>query len=243
MKTQVIDRPPSYKEQLAVPGCPLGLKSLVGYDEVFIKKKAELMEAITKTETKNKFSILNNQGQEFLCAYEKSGLCMRICCGSSRGFKLHIGTPDGESVIQVTRPLKACAGCCWCADAVSCCSHEVTVESPPGYVVGKVRQTKSFWKSKFDIIDNGGMKLLKVEGPRCLFPGATCFCTSGCFEIKTAMHGDVIGTVEKNFKSVAKELFTDADHFHVKFPRDLDVKMKTCVIALTFLIDILYFDR
>ena len=60
---------------------------------------------------------------------------------------------------------KRCAGCC------DCCSQEVTIESPPGTVVGYVKQTGSFWKATYEILDETHNAVLKIVGPCCICDG------------------------------------------------------------------------
>lgn len=46
----------------------------------------------------------------------------------------------------------------------------------------------------------------------------------------------VIGRISKQWTGLDTEMFTDADHFGVQFPMDLDVKIKAVVLAACFLI-------
>ena len=48
--------------------------------------------------------------------------------------------------------------------------------------------------------------------------------------------GQVVGKVTKQWSGVAREAFTDADNFGVNFPMDLDVRIKTVLLAAVFLI-------
>ena len=50
------------------------------------------------------------------------------------------------------------------------------------------------------------------------------------------MDGTVVGKVTKQWSGVAREAFTDADNFGVNFPMDLDVRIKTVLLAAVFLI-------
>lgn len=47
-----------------IPNCPPGLEYLTTIDQLLVKQKVELLEAITGFETNNKFTIKNNLGQK-----------------------------------------------------------------------------------------------------------------------------------------------------------------------------------
>ena len=64
---------------------------------------------------------------------------------------------------------KRCAGCCDCA------AYEVSVEAPPGNIVGYVKQTGSFWKAKYEIQNEQHDAILKLQGPCCIFDGKEDF--------------------------------------------------------------------
>lgn len=45
-----------------------------------------------------------------------------------------------------------------------------------------------------------------------------------------------VGEIKKNWSGLGTELFTDADHFGISFPLDLDVKMKAVLLGACLLI-------
>lgn len=47
---------------------------------------------------------------------------------------------------------------------------------------------------------------------------------------------NVVGKISKQWAGFARETFTDADHFGIQFPLDLDVKMKAVMLAACLLI-------
>lgn len=49
---------------LGIPNCPPGLEYLTTIDQLLVKQKVELLEAIIGFETNNKFTIKNNLGQK-----------------------------------------------------------------------------------------------------------------------------------------------------------------------------------
>lgn len=82
----------------------------------------------------------------------------RVCCAAKRGFVLHVCDQANQvrtnfnyfysciqlffkEIMRISREFKCCARRCnWCAD-IDCCAHEILIESPPGVILGSVRQT------------------------------------------------------------------------------------------------------
>ena len=55
-----------------------------------IEQNVSLLETITGWDTNNKYVIKNGNGEQMYYAFEKTGTCMRTCCGSRRSFTIHI---------------------------------------------------------------------------------------------------------------------------------------------------------
>lgn len=70
-----------------------------------------------------------------------------------------------QEVMRVYRPLKICAGCCWCAGCCDCCAQETQVESPPGVIIGRVKQTGGKCNYNYEVQDVDGNAQLRIEGP------------------------------------------------------------------------------
>ena len=214
-------------------GVPVGLEYLTQLDQLLIKQKIELMELVTNLETSNKYEIFNTMGQQVYLATEDSNCCARQFCGPERPFE--IGITDGQSneVIHISRPFKCCnVVCC------PCNKHEVTVTVPSTeQVLGTIKQDWSCLPS-YSIFDGNGSKLFNINGPCSLFH---C-CQDINFEISD-LNGVQLGNIQKQFRGMAAEAFTDADNFSVTFPLDLDVKMKAVFVGAVFLIDFMYFEH
>ncbi|XP_071500941.1 phospholipid scramblase 1-like [Diadema antillarum] len=232
---QVMPRPPP------VPGCPPGLEYLLQLDQVLIHQQIELAEVFLNIDFANKYIIKNSFGQQVFFAAEESDACHRICCGSARGFVFHITDNMGQEVMRVVREFKCCAGCCWCADNDHC-SFFIAVESPPGSVIGYVKQTQSFMSPHFDVLNSERDCVLKIRGHWCRCQ--TVCCTDDIdFKILTNDLETQIGKVSKQWGGWVRESFTKADNFGAQFPVDLDVKTKATIVAATFLIDFMFFEH
>uniref|UniRef100_UPI00398F77E6 phospholipid scramblase 2-like n=1 Tax=Pristiophorus japonicus TaxID=55135 RepID=UPI00398F77E6 len=210
-----------------------GLEYLSQIDQVLIHQKVELVEALFRFETKNKYVIKNSMGQKIYSAKEKSDCCTRNCCGSLRYFHMKLMDNDDREVIHLVRPFKCVS--CW----FPCCLQELEVQSPPGTTIGYVKQTWHPFLPKFSIQNVERATVLRIVGP--------CFACNCCgdiaFEVKPPDESRNIGRISKQWSGLAKEALTDADNFGVQFPMNLDVKMKAALLGACFLIDFMFFER
>jgi len=216
-----------------ITNCPAGLEYLTQIDQLLVKQKVEIMELLTNFETANKYEVKNSMGQTVYKAKEHSGCCNRQCCGPLRKFKMKIADNTGREVLQLDRPLN-CRDCCF-----PCCLQEMTVSSPiTGEVMGYIKQEWHFYLPKFSIQNAQGETVLKMTGPFC-----ACSCCSDVEFPVTSTDGSKVGQLTKQWTGFVKEAFTDADNFGIKFPLDLDVKMKAVLLGAIFLIDFMYFEE
>lgn len=216
-----------------VTNCPPGLEYLAELDQMLVKQKVELLEAFTGFETANKYKVKNSMGQQIYFAAEDTDCCSRNCCGPLRAFDMQILDNSQNEVIHLNRPL-ACTSCCF-----PCCLQSLEVSSPPGTVVGSIKQEWSIIKPKFTVRNASDDVILRIEGPCCTYS----ICGDVEFQVLSA-DGDVqVGKISKQWSGLAKETFTDTDNFGITFPRDLDVRMKATLLGAVFLIDFMFFEK
>lgn len=106
------------------------------------------------------------------------------------------------------------------------------VYAPVGTLVGTVQQEWSIFKPKFTIRNAVGDVVLNIEGPCCTMS----ICGDVDFKVKSADGEHEVGRISKQWSGLGREMFTDADHFGITFPMDLDVKIKAVMIGACFLI-------
>ncbi|KAF4519483.1 hypothetical protein B566_EDAN010092 [Ephemera danica] len=172
--------------------------------------------ALSGFEVENKYMVKNSMGQDIYTAQERSDMCGRQCCGANRKFDMHISDNFSREVIHLNRPLNCCGCCfpCWCLQTME-------ISSPPGTVVGSIKEEWSIFKHKYNLLDEAGNVAFRIE-KNCCF----CECCSDInFKILSAS-GEQVGNITKQFGGFAKETITNADNFSVTFPMNLDVKMK-----------------
>ncbi|XP_058251225.1 phospholipid scramblase 2-like isoform X3 [Hemibagrus wyckioides] len=250
------------------PGCPPGLEYLTQVDQLLVHQKVELMEgrkeiyfisslnstsyaevklfflsflffltfslqALLGWETNNQYVVKNSLGQQVWLATEESDFCTRMVCGPLRSFVMHLHDGVGQEVLTLTRPLKC--GSCW----FPCCLQELEVQAPPGTAIGYVMQDWHPYLPKFTIRDERKRAVLRIVGPFC---DCNC-CSDVIFKVISLDEASVIGRISKQWAGLDTEMFTDADHFGVQFPMNLEVKMKAVVLAACFLIDFMFFEH
>ncbi len=56
-------------------------------------------------------------------------------------------------------------------------------------------------------------------------------------------NGREVGHIQKRWSGFGKEMFTDADNFGVTFENVRDPRLRTLVVAATFLLDFVHFEN
>ncbi|XP_069476468.1 phospholipid scramblase family member 5-like [Ambystoma mexicanum] len=212
---------------------PPGLAQLSKLEQLIIHQQVELIGVLLGTETSNKYEIKNNLGQRVYFAIEENQFFDRTFCGPIRSFTMRIADNKGQEVIHVIRPLRC--NTCW----IPCYLQKLEVQAPPGSTVGFIIQNWHPLQPKFTIQNERKEDVLKIIGPY-----ATCGCLGDVdFEVKTLNEKSTIGKISKYFSGFVNNVFTNADNFGIHFPLDLDVKMKSVMIGVCFLIDVMFFEH
>lgn len=184
-------------------------------------------------ETSNKYTIKNSMGQKVFYAVEDTDCCTRNCCGPVRPFDMKILDHTKREVIHLYRPLRCST--CWCP----CFLQKLEVMAPPGNIIGYVVQEWSICAPSFAIQNAASDTVLRIEGPLCTFS----LCGDVEFKVMSKDGSVQVGKLSKQWSGLVREAFTDADHFGISFPMDLDVNIKAVLLGATFLIDFMFFEK
>lgn len=213
-------------------GVPPGLEYLTQVDQLLVQQKVELLEAFTGFETSNRYKVKNNFGQIIYKAKEDTSCCNRMCCGSNRPFDLRILDQSDREVIHLYRPYRCDS--CWFP-----CFLQTMEVTASGTRCGSIDQAWSICKPIFKIRDASGNTVLRIEGPCCTFS----ICGDVSFDVLSKDGNTHVGRISKKWSGLAREMFTDADHFGISFPDDLDVNIKAVLLGAVFLIDFMFFEK
>lgn len=175
----------------------------------------------------------------------------QCCFGNNRPFDVEILDHTNREVIHVTRPLT-----CWLSEVEVCASD--------GQLFGLVEKEATFLHPNYLIKNHYGEGVLRIKGPlvqshllgnieftvkpslqlnkdfKCVLVRIYLNSHSYHLQIKQ-MDGAEIGKISKKWTGLAQELFTDASHFGISFPLDLDVRMKAVLLGACLLIVTIHF--
>ncbi|KAK1125754.1 hypothetical protein K0M31_005301 [Melipona bicolor] len=211
--------------------CPPGLEYLIALDYLAVRQEEEPIELVAGFECPNKYHVMKANGQRLYCIQEESNICALLCLGPSRCCEFCVFDTSEREVLHMVRPYR-CSSCCCC-----CCTQVLEVYSGEVLLGIVMEHRSSFLRPSFSIRDASGKTVLRIKGPwiKC--------CGTAKFQIRSADDVYRIGEIKKEWGGCCTETFTDADKFSLRFPIDLDVKIKAVLLGACILIDYLYFEE
>lgn len=196
------------------------MERLANAEGLVVSQKKEWGEILTGFETRNRYKILDTQGQElFLAAEEGGNLLLRWFLKALRPFTVQVRDMDNASMLQVKRPFRFFF-------------HEAAVSDATGRVVGTIRRRFALLRRIYTVTDSHGRELCELFGP-ILHPWT--------FEVRQG--GIEQGKICKKWSGLLKEGFTDADNFGVTFPSGWSEEHKALLLGAVFLIDFVHFEK
>lgn len=196
------------------------MESLKHLDALIVNQKKELGEIITGFETRNKYKILDNQGQELFSALEEGGSTLaRLFLKNLRSFEMCIRNSNGDLQIKAKRPFRFYF-------------HEIDVYDGNDNLLGTIKREFTLIRREYSVLDPKGNKIFSLFGP-VLKPWT--------FQILD--NGQEVGKITKKWSGLLKESFSDADNFGVTFPISWETNTKALFLGAVFLIDFVHFEN
>jgi len=207
-----------------VPGN--GLDFLYGVPSVHIEQTFELHQYSGSSE--NRFTVRGPTNETLYAASETSKPRDRLFLGALRPFSMHLIDKTHQEALLFRRKL---------AFGLFCCQPQcIEVISPPGDLLGKVKETFSLFNAEFVIEDSYGNIIYQIEGP----PKLMCFCNSEELHLKV-LSPDFVSQQG----SITRIWNTDISAFtqNVYFAEtNLDVKLKALFLGAAVLMEYMYFQ-
>jgi len=184
--------------------------------KVIIQQEKEMLEIFTGIETKNRYSVNSETGEQLLYAYEESNTAARIFLKKRRPLRLKVINKQKEELFTLDRTFHF-----WFPD------H--TVITPNG-IIGRISRKFGFVNKYFDIILNND-RIVKCVSK---FPHIWTY--------NITKDGHQIAQILRKWSGLGREIFTDADTFQIDFGT-ADKELKRLILATAFAIDLNVFEQ
>ncbi len=196
------------------------MKNLETIDKLIVCQKKEWGEIVSGFETKNKYVVKDDSGQQLYFAGEVGGSALlRIFLKALRPFKMLINNRDGHTILRLERPFRFYF-------------HKLDVFDAQGNLLGTIEKRFSILRRIYSVLNNSKQEIFQLFGP-VLHPWT--------FIINK--NGREIGKITKRWTGLLKEGFTDADNFGIIFPVDSNKEEKCLLLGAVFLIDFVHFEN
>ena len=194
------------------------MDALSAANALVVSQKKEWGEILSGFETKNRYVVLSELGNELYYAAEKSSVLLRLFLKAMRPFEIIVARTDGSTVLNLERPFRFFF-------------HKLAVRDAQGKLLGTIEREFSVLRRLYRITNSMGMEICRLYGP-LLHPWT--------FEIRE--RDQKVGKISKKWSGLTKEAFTDADNFAVELPPGKDVETKSILLGAVFLIDFVHFE-
>lgn len=195
---------------------------LADHKRILIRQKKEWGEILTGFETRNRYALLTEDGEEIGFAAEEGGgigkNIGRAFLGAARACKIHVYNTNGDAVGHGDKPFR------WFFYEMTCYEGDQKI--------GRIERRFRMMGRRFTVYDADDREILTIDSP--LFKIWTFTVLSGEKEI---------GKISKKWGGMMKEMFTAADTFGIEYRRDVHPDVKKLLLIATFLIDFCCFEK
>ncbi|XP_031634208.1 phospholipid scramblase 2-like, partial [Contarinia nasturtii] len=197
-----------------IANSPPGLEYLTQVNQLLIKQQVEL-------QLGNRFVIKNAQNQNIYWAKEDANCLATFFLGSGRPFNMKILDNRHVEVLHLYRP------------AALGFTDSIEVSTSSGQILGRIQQKYTLVYPNFKVKNHKNETILRIVGP-----AVKMSLGDVVFEVRSYMAPIYFrapsGRISKRWSGLAHEVFTEADHFGISFPMDLDVRIKATLLGAVF---------
>ncbi|KAL1252442.1 hypothetical protein QQF64_017135 [Cirrhinus molitorella] len=208
------------------PHCLFHMEPLTGVDQLFVYKEPHPEECFDEVcceiKADNRYKVKDDIGNVIFSILEDIDYCSRHLY-QGRSFIMNVINEYNKEVIRLVHPFLC---------QVGCKKHELEVQSPPGFVIGHVRQNWHVCLPKFTIENKQGEPEVEIVGPFVPFS-----CMDQNFELVSLHEAETDTAFGEICKPLSCSVLNTGVDFVLRFPSNLDAKMKATLLGACILID------
>lgn len=204
------------------------LKALMNVGQMVVKQKAEINEAHTGIEEANAYGIFNVKGKMLLKAFGCENDLKQPCSINSKPpFAINVLNTSDELIMTARSQNTGI-------------SRKIYIECPEGHDFAVIEEPFAWLAPSFLVKDAKGELLFMVHTPMAAAFGSF---DSVKFKVYAYDKKTKLGEISKDWSGLGLELFSDTDAFAMSVPDDMDVKWKTVLLTVLFLIDFTFYEQ
>ncbi|XP_073958833.1 phospholipid scramblase 2-like isoform X2 [Choristoneura fumiferana] len=209
------------------------LQELETVDQLLITKRLHVKSVLLLRGKRSRYVIKSDEQNLIYTVDEETSWWIGYLCYGLRPLRLRVLNEQGVEVMRIIRPY-ACT-----TRVLPCQLQTMKVYSPPGSLLGTIEQQWSPVKPVYVIKNTEGADLFWLRGP---------LMTVSLFkDVEFEMcrpDGTYVGSTRKRWQGLTHALLfaTIRDRFGVAFERDLTPREKALLLAMTLLVDYMYYD-
>lgn len=235
-----------------------GLEKLTQVTALFIKQDLSVAEALTQgmCEFNNRYRVYNQDGNLVYNVIEESEFCCRCCCAPNHTMSLDFKDETDRTVMHIDKPFKVPPCCPVC---LPFCQTEATISTDVnqmkvgqlikqpicgGGITPKLELYDGTQVDAEGAVTEPGQLTGIVTGPTCCIGGLCCdseFKMTG-EDTEAEPWANIVKEGAKDFKSLARELVTDADNFKMNFTEGTTIQQKSQALAVNMILDYMFFE-
>ncbi|MEE8177113.1 MAG: phospholipid scramblase-related protein, partial [Acidobacteriota bacterium] len=128
------------------------MNALDSANTLIVSQKKEWGEILSGFETKNRYVVLSETGNELYYAAEKSSFLLRMFLKALRPFEIIVARADGSTVLNLERPVRFYF-------------HKMDVRDAEGKLLGTIEREFSVLRRLYRITNSMGMEICRLYGP------------------------------------------------------------------------------
>lgn len=187
-----------------------------------VHQARDYMEQMLPGEKRNRYAVMSANKDRLWLAFEKSQgsfhWLWRHFLGSKRPFKIRLIDDQQQLYLMIDRPWRW-----WFAS--------IQVYDYHGYV-GSVQRRLAWMQRRFTVYNHDDEPVCEIIGP---------WWRPWTFHIR--QNGEIHGRIGKQWSGLGTEAITDADRFGIELPDAAGAASRKLLLAATFLIDFLFFEK
>jgi len=213
-------------QQVPAPTMQTLQDAVVQNRQLFVSQKKEMAELFLGIETKNSYTIYDDQKRQLGMILENGGgfwgVVKRLLFRSHRGFEIGVFDQQQQAVFHLVRKFFFIFS-------------DLMVLAGNGAPIGSIHRRFGIIHKKYDLKDPQGMIFARISSP---------IWRLWTFPIKIPQHDQPVAEISKKWQGVMKEMFTDADTFMIDYGQmQWTPVQKAVIFAAAISIDFDFFEN